>query len=139
MKYLLLTLFVASLAIAELPTIYNPSPVTVPSATFPDNYLVGLNVSGSPTSMTAVATFRPYSASTSTIYSHWDKDTRLSINLWATAARSTLTAQVMGGIVQLSSLLLQEDTLKKQLAKTPNDTGLQAQLTSVETALGVTQ
>ena len=139
----ILFMFLSTMALASLPVIFNPTPVTVPATsavTFNDSFLVGLTL-GQPNKdgvQGLNVRFRPYDHVSGAIYKGMDKDIILPVaNIWVEAQRSTLFAQVMGGIIQVASLELQEKDLIKKVAADPSNAGLQSSLAAVQTALGV--
>jgi hypothetical protein len=90
----------------------------------------------------AMARLLPYNYSTKEILKD-GKPTEFGIpDVYAEADRVPLLAQVVGGIVTVLGLLIQEKTLKEQIAAGTSAgidvTALTASLASVETALGIT-
>lgn len=131
-----------------LPQIFNPAPLVVaavdvqtipaqPEKTYPDSFLLSMNMHYP----RMVCTFRPYNYATGDVYPKDDKDFVLQIqNVGAEAARSTLFAQVMGGIVVTGDLQIREKTLLSKIeGETDPDAkaALEVTLAAVRTSLGV--
>jgi hypothetical protein len=89
----------------------------VPAKEFPDLYIVefGLGFHG-PGVQPVSVTFRNYNYDTKEFSDSPDADTRFAIpNLWEEVARSTMVAQVAGGLTVLLKLLYQENALRRKL------------------------
>jgi hypothetical protein len=128
---------------AELPQIVSPTPVTVPAVsipekTYPDLYLMNLQVTTTPQMDTkAIAHLRPYNYTTKELQPQCRLQQFVIPNIWAEAVRVPLLAQVMGGIISVISGLIQEKDLVAKLAEDPTNETLLGQLAAVRTALGI--
>jgi len=130
----------------SLPQITNPNPITIPASTeksFPSAYIVGLHLitlDASGTKQQLCVAFRPYNPTTQELAPNQAHDFSLNVNdIWPEAARVPLLAQVMGAIVNVASLLVQERDLAAKLSRA-GDTekpALEQQLASVRTEMGI--
>lgn len=128
---------------AEFPSITNPNPISKPAEEFPNLYVVRLKQETRDRlgwNQPLTAWLRPYNAATKVLYDRLDKDIELPIgNIWIEAQRSTLFAQVMGGIATYAALKIQETMLTDQLVELSTlDTNLanaQAELAQAVVAL----
>lgn len=130
----------------SLPQISNPNPITIPASaekTFPDAYIVGLQLitlDMSGTKQRLLVTFRPYNQAANELSQSRSHDFSLNINdLWSETARAPLLAQVMGAIVNVVNLLVQERDLSGKLSSA-GDTerpALEQQLSNVQAELGI--
>ena len=129
----------------SLPSIYNPTPVTVPASqekSYLDNFMISMQVLPPMANgkQTLICVFRPYNNSTHEMYPSTERDFRFIKEVWEESARSSMFAQVMGGILTLSSLLLQESDLAAKIKATSDASQLAtlgAELATVEKTLGV--
>jgi hypothetical protein len=125
-----------------LPQITNPAPVVIPAVPaveekrYDEAFIVGLVLSSrAAADQQLLVTLRPYNYAASELYPGADADSRFIVdNVWAEAARVPAFAQVMGGICQVTSLLVRE----KQLVAVAEPTAEQvAELAAVRTELGI--
>jgi len=132
---------------ADLPKIESLSPVVTPAITieektYPDRFMMALNVETNPQDMNCRAVVRllPYNYTTKELLLQEGVMKRFIIeDLWTEAARVPLLAQMMGGIIQVVDLLVKEKDLTEAIAVATGEakTTLEGQLTTVQTALGV--
>jgi hypothetical protein len=129
-----------------LPQITNPNPVLIPAGqekSFPDAFIVDLHLitldpSGAKQRLRVM--FRPYNQTTGELIQTRAHDFSLDVNdLWSEAARAPLLAQVIGAIVNIANLLVQERDLLEKIAQAGESErpALEQQLASVRTAMGV--
>lgn len=136
----------------ELPVINSPSPTIIPATQekqYNESYIVGLNLytGQNPTDQSLVVTLMNYNYDTKELDPSMQTHQFKVDSVWAEAARSSLFATVMGGIIQVVALEIQEKTLLSKIEEimqaypepspeiqTQLDT-LNSQLTQVQTAL----
>ena len=116
-------------ATGDLPVIPAAAPVVVPAqpaVTYSQSALATFSVTLNPTDTTLNnqqlnATFVPYTGPNGTIAPLISTGAQapeqfIPKNVWAEAQRSTLFAQIMGGVVQYAQLAIQEQRLNAQIA-----------------------
>ena len=133
---------------SALPPIVLSEPVVIPAVPerrYDEAYIVNLwldtlDAAGSAQPLTI--TLRPYNQDTAELFQDGSRDVQHAIgNVWAEAARVPLFAQVMGGIVTVTSLLVQERSLAAKLAGMADDdpgrAAVAGELAAVHSAMGM--
>jgi hypothetical protein len=126
-----------------LPQIVNPNPVVIEAVpaveeyAYNESYVVGLSLTTeSQLAQRLEVTLRPYNYADQRLFEGSSADTTFIVSdIWAEAARSPLFAQVMGGICQVTSLLMREKYLASLEVRTPEQ---EAELAQVRIGLGIT-
>lgn len=148
MRRILIIMLFACTAMADLPSVYNPEPVTLPAQSIPEitydaSYIVSMVISNPDKDgeQNVQIWFRPYSSVAKKMYPDRSKDFPLSFKLFAESARLPLLAQTMASVLSTSSLVLQEKTIKDKIsalpAEDPGLAALRAQLATIQTQLGI--
>ena len=133
---------------SALPPIVLPEPVVIPAVPekrYDEAYIVNLwldTLDPTGVAQPLTITLRPYNQDTAEVFPDGSRDVQHKIdNVWQEAARVPLFAQVMGGIVTVTSLLVQERSLQTRLAALAEDEPGRADvagaLAAVQAALGM--
>ncbi|MFZ5832449.1 MAG: hypothetical protein ACOY3P_20370 [Planctomycetota bacterium] len=126
-----------------LPQIVNPRPLQI-TASYDSLMMVALDMSTTSDSRLAVnVRFRPYDYTNGVLYPSTDRDILVSVHdAWTEAVRSPLFAQVMGGIVQVGNLLVQERDLLRRIGAEADTTAKQTlidQLHALRDSVGIAE
>jgi hypothetical protein len=127
----------------SLPQIINPNPVVIPEVPavpeyhYDESYVVGLLLSTlTQWDQRLEVTLRPYNYTDEALYPGSGSDTVFVVSdIWVEASRVPAFAQVMGGICQVTSLMMREKYLLALHERTPEE---EAELADTRTALGIT-
>jgi len=109
-------------------------------ASYPDMFITTMNIMRLPDGRQQIfAHLHNYNKETGELSPNSNMGYEVKIeDIWAEAVRCPMFAQMMGGIVTITSLLYQEQWLKRQIEITEDPTALEAQLAEVEDQLGIT-
>lgn len=124
-----------------LPRIPSNNPIIVPASEakeFTDLYITYLRLIKAGNNHRLDVTLHPYNYDTNEFGD--GANTNFNIpDVFTEAARVPLLATVMGGIIQVTSLLIQEKDLVKQIASASDEDkpALQESLTAIRTAMGI--
>ena len=125
-----------------LPQIVNPSPIVIPAVPaveeyrYDESYVVGMALSTvTQYDQRLEVTLRPYNYADQNLYPNSASDVIFVVpDIWTEAGRCPAFAQVMGGICQVTSLLMREKYLVALTDRTPEQ---DAELAQTRTALGI--
>lgn len=125
-----------------LPQIVSEAPIVIPEqvipeTTYPDLYVVNLRVHTEQKDMSCQAEVRlqPYNYTTKQIMIDGPCQDFSIEDVWAESERVPLLATVMGGLIQVTALLIKEKKLTEEM-KAGID--VSEELSAVQTALGIT-